>query len=82
MKKWIIFTVAIILLIALTLTLLVTWLRMAFKVAFRLFASIDASIEINSRKISQPQNVYEEIWNLLLVEEQMKGKKVSIYKGY
>ena len=74
MKKWIILTVAIILLIALTLNLLRTWLRMAFNVAYRLFASI----EINSRKISQPQNVYEEIWNLLLVEEKMKGLKKTV----
>ena len=51
---------------------------MAFNVAYRLFASIDASIEINSRKISQPQNVYEEIWNLLLVEEKMKGQKKTV----
>ena len=72
MKKWIIFAIAIILLIALTLTLFVTWLRMAFKVAFRLFANID----FYSRKISQPQNVYEEIWNLLLTEEYSQEKTV------
>ena len=72
MKKWIILTVAIILLIALTLTLLVTWLRMTFNVAFRLFACID----FYSRKISQPQNVYEEIWNLLLTEECSQEKTV------
>jgi hypothetical protein len=72
MKKWIIIAIAIILLIALTLSLLMTWLRMAFKVAYRLLASID----MYSRKISQPQNVYEEIWNLLLTEERTSKNTV------
>ncbi len=76
MKRWIIFTIVFILLIALILTLLVTWLRMAFNAAFKLFASIKTEPLFYPNKIDHPKNVYEEIWNLLLIEQYSNKKTV------
>ena len=79
MKKWIIFAVAIILLAAVLLTLTVNWLKTVFTEFFSLFVGVPlfpSDTRKETMKISHPQNVYEEIWNLLLIEEYSNKKTV------